>query len=394
MIKRLSMFVIAAIAVLSAAFVGQAFTNAKACEAGACADLFRTTMDEFLKDSHFDGEAVIEAKSSPVYDLELNPLGCVYDFTVNGEAGYAILLGGGDECEVAEFFFDARCPYGDGLAIYFANGIYLNYRDGKYYEALSGEELSDKELEIFKENEIFKGSGWTGSSEYVYYTTKVITDRLELAYHHPYYAGVPYITNACVPIAAGNIIVYYDRFFTNLIPEYEPGELYFDELYSYHVSDQEGYDAIYWLYNDMGTNSDGAGTSVSQFKSGFTKHVKRQGYTATYTSLGGGSSFNYTQAKSLLKSGQPLMLFTSSPFSVVSMMEYDDDDCDMLRTFTGDQAHAMAAFGYKDITYTLTSGKQRVDNYLQVATGYDISPRGYFNIRLYKPKEAYGILIS
>ncbi len=40
----------------------------------------------------------------------------------------------------------------------------------------------------------------------------------------------------------------------------------------------------------------------------------------------------------------------------------------------------MTAFGYKDITYTLTNGAQRNDKYLAIASGMIEAPKGYFNI--------------
>lgn len=42
--------------------------------------------------------------------------------------------------------------------------------------------------------------------------------------------------------------------------------------------------------------------------------------------------------------------------------------------------HAMTAFGYKDITYTLTNGTKRNDKYLTIASGMIEAPKGYFNI--------------
>ncbi|MCL2798153.1 MAG: hypothetical protein FWD58_08900, partial [Firmicutes bacterium] len=42
--------------------------------------------------------------------------------------------------------------------------------------------------------------------------------------------------------------------------------------------------------------------------------------------------------------------------------------------------HAMAGFGYNEVTYTLTNGTTRTDTYIQVATGLGSKTKGYYNI--------------
>lgn len=57
----------------------------------------------------------------------------------------------------------------------------------------------------------------------------------------------------------------------------------------------------------METGADGA--TVSQFKIGMQKYVKRQGYNVSYGSLMSWGSFKYDSAKIAVQAGKPIALF-------------------------------------------------------------------------------------
>ena len=97
-------------------------------------------------------------------------------------------------------------------------------------------------------------------------------------------------------------------------------------------------------------------------------------------------------AKNYIDNGQPIALFLSM-FNVITIKTQNNSD--NLSIKISKYNHTMTAFGYKDITYTLTNGTKRNDKYLVVATGIKDLTTGYFNIS-YKTniKDAFGVQIN
>jgi hypothetical protein len=360
-----------------------------------CDTVFIENINE-LAAENYSGDLTISATKELLYDIDSAPLGFVYDFTVNGESGYAIVINTAGVFDAAEFFFDAQNPYADvteGERIYVGNMIYLRRCDNEYYFVGSDVPLSDELLDTLKEKAYRMGEGGviTTSSEYIYYTYRS-ENKYEMAKRYPGLTEVGGLSNACAPIAGGNIVQYWDRYDTNLISDYTPG-VYFGSYYLYKEVSQTLNSVITQLYNDMGTNSGDAGTSITQFRNGLTTYCNRQGYyTVSFNSCMNNGSFDYNAAKTLMSQGQPLALFLDV-YTVIDITA--NDGYDYLLYDIGDGCHVMAGFGYKEITYTLSGGSSRTDYYIAVASGLSMRKRGYFNIN-YSTQidQVYGISIA
>ena len=127
----------------------------------------------------------------------------------------------------------------------------------------------------------------------------------------------------------------------------------------------------------MGTDTLNPGTTINQFFSGLSSYCATQGYSVSYESCMNGYSFSYALAKQKMTAGKPLILFLSG-FTAATIDENTGYDIITYISTTG--THAMAGFGYKDITYSLLGGGSRTDNYIAVASGFGECSRGYFNI--------------
>ena len=183
---------------------------------------------------------------------------------------------------------------------------------------------------------------------------------------------------SCVPTAGGNIVFYYDRFFPNLIPNFEPGKQFGDK-YMYGIDSPETQQVMEKLYDYMGTDDEG--TSISEFQRGLSRYVLEKGYSASFTTCMTMGRFLYNTGKSYLDKGNPLALFLSV-FNVTLIQEYENFD--FLQTYVCEAPHAMVAFGYREITYRINNST-RWDRYLAVAGGIAGHESGYFNI-LYDAK--------
>lgn len=341
--------------------------------------VFLKNIDGLAKDN-YGTDIDLVAEKELLYDLNLNKLGYIYDFTVNNEHGYAIVINYTGEFEMAEVFFDAVNPYtisGQAIRIYVTNMTYLYYDNQNYYLAKNDMLIDSESLKVLKEMALYGSyDDFTYDNETISFTSKS-EDAKDLAKRHPYLSDYINLPNGCAAITGANLIQYWDRFCPDLIPNYTPGS----ELVSHYLYKGESTETdkvMADLYNDMGTNTEASGTSISQFKSGFEKYIKRNGsYILTYSYCISSGKFDYNLAKSYINSGEPIILFLST-FNIITLNSGDNSN-DISYTFSK-YKHTMAAFGYKDITYTLTNGAQRNDKYLAVATGVREFARGYFNI--------------
>lgn len=194
---------------------------------------------------------------------------------------------------------------------------------------------------------------------------------------------------SCAPIAATIVIGYYDVTLTNLIPNFEPGYTYNNKFYfigtSYTIIDVKEY-----IYELMGTNTDGPGTSVAQFKSGMKEYVNEQGYDITYSSLG--SNFNLNRAREYFSDQIPVVLFLDSfEYYPTGGVTLKDDYISMVGKKC-DSLHVVVAFGYQEYNFYVDNQLTRTDKYLIVAFGD--GSLGYLLINdLDVINEAYAITI-
>ncbi len=243
------------------------------------------------------------------------------------------------------------------------------------------------------ENTKYKDSEYIGSSGFEQHTLTVsYSDKSEsnkkLAITYP-----AYILNvSCVPKASACIIGYYDRFYPDLYPNFKPGKEYYG-VYSYaSVTDSYMIAEVNQLAADMGTTSPTEGVTVNEFKTGFQKFCSRKSLTATYTSCMSNGSFNFNTAKTQLEQNKPLIIFMSE-YNITILSSSNNVDTVAMRTST--VPHAMAAFGYMSVTYTLNNGQTRVDNYLHVSTGESSKTSALLNLNYYIDIDnAYAVTIA
>lgn len=174
----------------------------------------------------------------------------------------------------------------------------------------------------------------------------------------------------CVPTAGANILGFYDRYCTELIPNFTPGVVYAEKYYLYNAYDSNVKEAALKLASDMGLKDPSKeGATVAGFLTGFEKYCVNRDYDISFDSSMQGGSFSFEKAKSQLEAGKPIILFCSE-FNISTMGETEKSD--RITMHTSKDPHAMVAFGYSEYTYKLSNGSTRVYRYLEVATGISI----------------------
>lgn len=214
----------------------------------------------------------------------------------------------------------------------------------------------------------YYSSGFYGASDFVevkryvsYAEQSKLNKRITLRTPSYVLSGV-----TCVPIAATNIIGFYDRYYDELIPNFTAGTA-FGNNYLYAQANNYVTNVAHVLATDMGlSDPEHEGATVEECKTGLTKYCKRKSLTISYNSCMSSGSFNYALAKEQLLSGKPIIIFCSE-FNL--SMIATENSVDTITLLTSSDAHAMVVFGYTEISYIQSNGTSFVENYLYVASG-------------------------
>lgn len=336
--------------------------------------LFRKTLEETLPEG-YAGETVNGTKEV-VYDKELKPLGYAYDFKVADINGYSINILTDKGWEVKEFALDAVSPYdlAAGKYIYLTEFNYAHFDNGYYLIGI------DKKIDKGDIDRLFpKAYGAVGDNlserdEVINYTNKSVSKH-ELARVIPNYVN-DNLTNGCVPIAAANIVAYYDKTSTNLIKDYTPGNG-MGNIYIFKKQNATIDSLIQTLADYMNLNSTGDGATIAEFKNGMNRYCNNNGYSVSYNNCTLNGGLDYNRMKENIESGLASMVFVSK-MEIASVIEGSASDS--YHMYYGLIDHVLSVFGYKEIVYTYADGSTEKKEYLLVATGIGRVPTAYLNI--------------
>lgn len=193
-----------------------------------------------------------------------------------------------------------------------------------------------------------------------------------IEYENPYGVSsfIPSMPNSCVIEAAGNAIVYYDRLYNELVPDYQ-GKYNIRGDYTYGRQNAGVTGMFKELSAAMGSDSEG--TTIKGFINGVKSYVGSKDRTATLTQATGSYfNINYDYLKSQLKQEKVAVVFLSG-CAIVDMRTGITacDGYDVVHNTIMSGHHSMLIYGYKDIYYY--DGKGNIterDTYLYVEDAY------------------------
>ena len=177
-------------------------------------------------------------------------------------------------------------------------------------------------------------------------------------------------------MAGANVLGYYDRTYTNLIPNFSPGVLSGNNYYYYSMSTVSGTISplISTLYTAMSTNPN-SGTTQANFEAGLTNYVTGCGQTMTFSSAMYSGSLNYNVVVPQMASGKPITLFVSNYYMVSASIGATTA---IYNTTYYSGNHAMVAFGYRRLRYFKNSAMIRCDIMLYCSTGSSSGQTGWY----------------
>lgn len=214
----------------------------------------------------------------------------------------------------------------------------------------------------------------------VYYDSRVIRDDVHLFNIASYGGTILEQQNICAPVAGQNVVVYYDRYYPNLIPDFEPGAEY-GGVYRYYpdVGWAETNAMVIDLYNIMNTNNGAPGTSDSDFKNGLVQYFSNHGYSLSYSEFSSGEgSVNLNTLKTAIEQGKVALLLCSR-YNFVYSFTIRDGNTEIVKR-NSNVGHIMMVYGYMIVDYYKNGSVFQTDTYLYVCSGYSTKAQGYVRL--------------
>lgn len=213
----------------------------------------------------------------------------------------------------------------------------------------------------------------TVTSETINFTHREET-YIETAYGVPLYTQINTYPNSCGPVGGAIIVGFYDKYYENLIPDYNPCL----SSGKYRKNDDTIRNVLMKdLYTLMRTNVDDVGVSEPDCKNGLSTYVKNHGYNLTYSSVKSGSTVSESAYASSINNNRPVLLFCSKmdlyQFSTTATQ-------DNWSTIHYNGAHVAVGFGLYTVKYYNGNTNFRTDKYLRIATGLSEFQDGFIKI--------------
>lgn len=347
-----------------------------------CDKCFQATISGLVDGEDVDG-GKIAAERKPVYDIDLQQLGYVYEFEISSGSGYAIIICDDGNYVAQEMVTKTPSPYvdvADGeLCVYVNSLTYLKYFGGAFYDIATLEEISSENVALLRENAIIykasEGLDYESVSVTINYQSRT-SDAKSLSKRIPHYTSPGGLESACAAVAGCNLIGFYDRYYEQLIPNHIAGyEAY--GYYLYNLADTYVYDCIRDLYAKM--DGSAAGITENNFKKGMQNYCAEKGLTCDFNQLVSSGKLNYDAVKQSIAENKPIVLMLST-YNICSISGYSSNKYDRYDYQLSQGNHMMAGFGYYQIYYTLSNGTKQTNTFIEVATGFARKSEAYFNI--------------
>lgn len=211
--------------------------------------------------------------------------------------------------------------------------------------------------------------------------------------------GTGSLSNSCAVIAGSNIIIFYDRWYTNLVPNYTPGMMstgingtqYFKYFPNNNTTPITT--LMNSLYQLMGTTAEN-GTTANQFRSGMQSYVTGKGYSISYESCYQNSTMvNLTKIRQAVENNKVALIMCSTYNFVYDV--YQNANGVAVNKIDSNRGHMMFVYGYVTYAFYKNGANIRNETFLYVSSGYQSGEKGYIMLNDHLTiEEAYVVTIS
>ena len=230
----------------------------------------------------------------------------------------------------------------------------------------------------------YEGSGTRVSTDYTIEYDSYVEHNEYYVYQAPsLHNGGTGATNCCSSKAGTNVIAFYDRYYTNLIEDFEPGMEY-KGIYRYFPNiESVKIPALHTtLYNYMNVNVNYPGATEDDFKSGLKRYVNEQGYNVNYKSAHQNAKMvNLTKIQQMVNNNQVAVLCFSGynfvyGFTVASTYRKVYQEA-------VDAGHMMMVYGYFTVDYYKNGRLFLTETYLQASMCNGLGDQGFIKMNDY-----------
>ena len=206
--------------------------------------------------------------------------------------------------------------------------------------------------------------------------TNMTENEVTTSYDAPLYYATGNLTNCCGAVAGAVIVGFYDRYYTDLIPNWTP--YYSNGMYK--RADGTYVPAVMQeLYTLMRTNVDDVGVSQADCKSGLQTYFSNRNYTLSYSSIESNSVFNFSLYQQSIAANKPVILFCNNV--TVSAVGYSStSNLGLITNIPISGGHIVIGYGYTTVNYYNGDTIFRSDTYLKVSNGRSDLADAYIKI--------------
>ena len=235
-------------------------------------------------------------------------------------------------------------------------------------------------------DDIFEGTGIEIPATYsIYCDDYKISDSAAHPYAPSFGKNNSVIKNACGPLTGMNIVTFYDRWYTNLVPNYTPGYINSAGDYEYlpDMAFAATENSILSLYSLMKTEELG-GTISANFKSGLIKYVEDAGYSVSSSSFYGHSlTVNLSKLKTAIGQNKVGILMLRKFNFVYSVQNIQSESRIQVTKINMDAGHMMMVYGYMTLDFYKNGNIIRTETFLNVTSSDGSGNSGYIQVNDY-----------
>ncbi len=243
---------------------------------------------------------------------------------------------------------------------------------------------ADEQKEIIYYDSLYGGSlGTETADNYILdIDSYEITEKVNYVNVPSFGNGDPSYKNCCGPITGLNVVGFYDRWYTNLIPNYDPGMVFADGTYHYFpdLAYPSTRSAFVNMFNYMKTGEVG-GTTSDNFKSGLNTYVNNAGYDFSYSSFyAGEKTVNLNLLTTAINQGKIAAVFCSEYNYVYNIKTINNgSQIEVLKT-NSTIPHMMMVYGYRTMKFYRDGVNFRTNTFLYVTSSDSTARLGYMQL--------------
>lgn len=245
---------------------------------------------------------------------------------------------------------------------------------------------AETEKEIIYYDDMYNGDPTTGTvtvaDYYVEYDSYTVIENVKHVNAPSFGNSNSSLKNYCGPLTGLNVVGFFDRWYTELIPDYDPGMLFGSGNYHYYpdLGETSTKEALISLYDLMKTAEVG-GTTSANFKSGLNTYVANAGYSFSYSTCYKNKTLvDIDKLKTAINQNKVAVVMCSEYNYVLDIMDLSSESKMKVVKNNSTIAHMMMVYGYKTIAYYKDGVNFQTDTFLYVCSSYGSGDTGYMQL--------------